>query len=144
MSTRPSRQSTWGRKRGTPAQTERNNSRAKRARPNVDDGISAGPSRIVAEGPTTSTNQMTGEAIQLEDGPVTPLCRQGSHSATSSSVGETSPLTTRDGNSIWGSHAFKGQDQYPWSTAHGITAEISANPSNGSNLQRDPQQKCIE
>ena len=92
MSTHPSRQSTRGRKRGTPAQTERNNNRAKHARPNVEDAVSGGPSRRVDEGPTTGTNQMTGEAIQLEDGPVTPLHRQGSHSTTSSSVGETSHL----------------------------------------------------
>ena len=80
-------------KRGIPAQTERNNNGAKRARPNVEDAISGGPSRRVAEGPTTGTNQMTDEAIQLEDGPVNPLHQQGSHSATSSLAGETSHLT---------------------------------------------------
>ena len=46
----------------------------------------------MAEGPTTGTNQMTGEAIQLEDDPVTPLHWQGSHSTTSSSIGESSQL----------------------------------------------------
>ena len=93
MSTCPSRQSTRGWKRGTPAQTERNNNGAKCAQPNVEDVVSAGPSRIVAEGPTTGTNQMTGEAIQLEDDPITPLHQQGSHSTTSCSVGESSQLT---------------------------------------------------
>ena len=46
----------------------------------------------MAEGPTTGTNQMTGEAIQLEDDPVTLLHQQGSHSTTSSSVRESSQL----------------------------------------------------
>ena len=65
MSTRPSQQSTRGWKQGTPAQTEHNNKGAKCARPNVEDVVSA-------ESPTTGTNQMTGEAIQLEDDSVTP------------------------------------------------------------------------
>ena len=58
-----------------------------------ESATNAGPSQLVAESPTTVSTPITGEPVQLEDNPVTLLRRQGSHSATSSSVGESSHLT---------------------------------------------------
>ena len=93
MSSRPSRQSVRGWKRSAPSATGRANKGTKRTRSNDEGATNAGPSRVVAESPATVSTAMTGEPMQLEDNNPTALHRQRSHSATSSSVGDSSHLT---------------------------------------------------
>ena len=93
MSSHLSRQSVRGRKQSAPSTTGCANKGTKRTRSNDEGATNAGPSRLVAESPTTVSTPMTGEPMQLEDNNSTALHRQRSHSAISSSVGDCSHLT---------------------------------------------------
>ena len=93
MSSRPSRQCMRGRKRSAPSATGRANKGTKRTQSNDEGATNAGPSRLVVESPITVSTPMTGEPMQLEDNNSTALHWQWSHSATSSSVGDSSNLT---------------------------------------------------